>query len=96
MSENRFSSVWDAIESTPKEAENMRLRAQLMMTLKAHIARTGMTKAQAAARFGITQTCVADLMRGKVDLFALDSLVNMAAIVLVWNVGNKKAVDSLF
>ena len=77
MSKKRFSSVWDAIENTPEEAENMRLRAQLMMTLKAHIASTGMTQAQAATCFGVTQPRVSDLMRGKIDLFALDSLVNM-------------------
>jgi len=29
-------------------------------------------------RFGVTQPRVSDLMRGKVDLFGLDTLVNMA------------------
>ncbi len=77
MSTKQFSSVWDAIENTPEEAENMRLRSQLMMTLKAHIASAGLTQAQAAVVFGITQPRVSDLMRGKIDLFALDSLVNM-------------------
>lgn len=88
MNNKRFSSVWDAIENTPEEAENMRLRAQLMMTLKADIARTSMTKAQAAACFEITQTRVADLMRGKVDLFALDWLVNMVAMFrrVMWEI----------
>ena len=79
MSKKHFVSVWEAIENTPEEAENMRLRAQLMMmTLKAHIAGAGMTRAQAAVCFGVTQPRVSDLMRGKIDLFALDSLVNMA------------------
>lgn len=77
MSKKHFVSVWEAIENTPEEAENMRLRAQLMMTLKAHIAGAGMTQAQAAVYFGVTQPRVSDLMRGKIDLFALDSLVNM-------------------
>ena len=40
----RFSSVWDAIEDTPAEAENMKLRSALMMALKEHIARTGMSQ----------------------------------------------------
>ena len=78
MSEQRFASVWDAIENTPEEAENMKLRSSLMMALKNHIARTGITQAQAAKLFGVTQPRVSDLMRGKINLFGLDVLVNMA------------------
>lgn len=78
MSEERFASVWDAIEDTREAAENMKLRSQLMMSLKDHIARTGMSQAQAAQLFGVTQPRVSDLVRGKIDLFSLDMLVNMA------------------
>lgn len=78
MSNQRFASVWDAIEDTPQEAENMKLRSVLMMALKAHIERTKMSQAQAAKVFGVTQPRVSDLMRGKINLFALDALVNMA------------------
>ena len=79
MSNERFASVWDAIEDTPAEAENMKLRSSLMMALKEHIARTGMTQSEAALLFGVTQPRVSDLMRGKISLFGLDALVNMAA-----------------
>jgi len=78
MSNKRFSSVWDAIEDTSEEAENMKLRSVLMMAWKNHIARVGMSQSQAAKLFGVTQPRVSDLMRGKIDLFALDALVNMA------------------
>ena len=78
MSNEPFASVWDAIENTPAEAENMKLRSALMMALKEHIARTGMSQAQAAKLFGATQPRVSDLMRGKISLFGLDALVNMA------------------
>lgn len=79
MSKERFSSVWDAIEETPEIAANMKLRSVLMMALKDHITRSGMSQAQAAQLFGVTQPRVSDLMRGKISLFALDALVNMAA-----------------
>jgi predicted XRE-type DNA-binding protein len=79
MSNEKFASVWDAIEDTPEEAENMKLRASLMMELKAHIVRAGLNQSQAAALFSVTQPRVSDLMRGKINLFGLDSLVNMAA-----------------
>lgn len=79
MSKQRFSSVWDAIEDTPEEAENMKLRSALMTALKNHITRTEMSQAEAAKLFGVTQPRVSDLMRGKINLFGLDALVNMAA-----------------
>lgn len=34
MSKQRHASVWDAIEDTPAEVENMKLRSELMMALK--------------------------------------------------------------
>lgn len=78
MSNQRFTSVWDAIEDTPEEAENMKLRSALLSTLKDHLTRTGMSQAQAAKLFGVTQPRISDLMRGKINLFGLDALVNMA------------------
>jgi predicted XRE-type DNA-binding protein len=79
MSNEQFSSVWDAIENTPEEAENMKLRSGLMIALKGHIARVGLNQSEAAKLFGVTQPRISDLMRGKINLFGLDALVNMAA-----------------
>ena len=79
MSTERFASVWDAIEDNPLEAENMKLRSGLMMALKEHLTRTGLSQVQAAKLLGVTQPRVSDLMRGKINLFGLDALVNMAA-----------------
>ncbi len=79
MKKQRFASVWDAIEDTPAQAANMKLRSVLMTALKDHITRTGMSQTEAAQLFGVTQPRVSDLMRGKINLFALDALVNMAA-----------------
>ena len=79
MSNQRYASVWDAIENTPAEVENMKLRSELMMTLKKHMTRTGISQTQATKLFGVTQPRVSDLMRGKINLFGLDALVNMAA-----------------
>lgn len=78
MTTQRFASVWDAIEDTPQEAENMKLRSTLMMAIKDHITRVDLTQADAAKLLGVTQPRVSDLMRGKINLFGLDALVNMA------------------
>ncbi|MBS3025449.1 helix-turn-helix domain-containing protein [Acidiphilium multivorum] len=78
MSNERFTSVWDAIEDTPAEAENMKLRSALIMALKERITREGLSQSQAAKLFGVTQPRISDLLRGKINLFGLDTLVNMA------------------
>ena len=75
----QFASVWDAIEDTPAEAENMKLRSTLMMTLKNHIISTGLSQVEAAKLLSVTQPRLSDLMRGKINLFTIDTLVNMAA-----------------
>ena len=59
------------------EAENLLLRAQLMSEIRE--AARGMTQSEAAKRFGVTQPRVNDLLRGKIDKFSLDALVNMLA-----------------
>ena len=75
----RFVSVWVAIEDTPQEAASMRARSDLMMNLAEVIRQQGMTQAQAASLFGVTQPRISDLMRGKVNLFSLDTLMDMAS-----------------
>lgn len=80
MTDNkRFASVWDAIEDTPQEAASMRARSTLMKNLAEVIRNQDMTQAQAASLFGVTQPRISDLMRGKVNLFSLDTLIDMAA-----------------
>jgi predicted XRE-type DNA-binding protein len=74
----KFDSIWDAISETPVEAESMKLRSGLMMALKDHIAAEALSRSDAAKLFGVTQPRIADLMRGKIDLFSLDILVTMA------------------
>jgi predicted XRE-type DNA-binding protein len=79
MSNKRFASVWDVIEGIPEEAENMKLRSSLMLALRDHLVRADISQTQAAKLFGVTQPRISDLMRGKINLFGLDALVNMAA-----------------
>ncbi|PSM16314.1 XRE family transcriptional regulator [Nitratireductor sp. StC3] len=81
MSNETFASVWDAIEDTPAEAENMKLRSTLMVALEQHIRAKGWTQAEAARQLGVTQPRVSDLLRGKINLFTLDTLVNMLVAV---------------
>jgi predicted XRE-type DNA-binding protein len=78
MKRERFGSVWDALEDTPQEAENMKLRATLMRQLRQHIEVQGWKQTETAEKLGVTQPRVSDLLRGKIDKFSLDMLVNMS------------------
>ena len=57
----------------------MKARSALMMALAEVIRERGMTQGEAAALFGVTQPRVSDLVRGKINLFSLDTLIDMAA-----------------
>ncbi len=62
-----------------KEAESLRLRAELMVELKRLIRSRKLTQASAAKLFGVTQPRVSDLVRGKIDRFGIDTLIEMLA-----------------
>lgn len=80
MTKTQFASVWDALEETPQAAASMKARSTLLMALSDVIQKQGMTQAEAAALFGVTQPRISDLVRGKIHLFSLDVLMNMAAM----------------
>ncbi|MGE8101644.1 helix-turn-helix domain-containing protein [Pseudomonas fluorescens] len=75
----RFTSVWDALEDTPQQAANMRLRSRLMQELYKTIRAWELPQKDAAKRLGITQPRLNDVLNGKIDKFSLDSLVNLSA-----------------
>ena len=79
MSRKRFSSVWDAIEDSATEAASMKLRAELAIEIIERMNGRKLTQAKAAALIGVTQPRISDLVRGKLSLFSLDTLVDMAA-----------------
>ena len=76
MSET-FADVWDAIEDTPEQAANLKARGALMREIERWTRDSGLTQTQAARQLGITQPRLSDLMRGGIDKFSLDALVNM-------------------
>lgn len=73
----KFESVWDAIEDTPQQAVSMKMRSQLLIVLQEHLKNSGLTQFKAAELLGVTQPRISDLMRGKIDLFSLESLIDM-------------------
>jgi predicted XRE-type DNA-binding protein len=60
-----------------EEAENLKIRSDLMIRLTRVIHARGLTQAQAAELLGVTHPRVSDLVRGKIDRFSIDTLVAM-------------------
>lgn len=60
------------------EAENLKLRAELMMRIEDFYENSGMTQAKAAKLLGLTTPRLNALLKGKITLFSLDALVNIA------------------
>ena len=87
MTGQRFASIWDALEDSPAQAENMKLRSSPMIALKDHIEAQCLTQAAAAKVFGVTQPRVSDLMRGKIELFGLVGMCAAAGLRVEVQVG---------
>ena len=72
---NVFKDLWFPAE----EAEYLKIRSTLMGHLRRIIEERGLTQAAAAKLFGVTQPRVSDLVRGRIDLFSIDTLVDLLA-----------------
>jgi predicted XRE-type DNA-binding protein len=76
-----YASVWDVLADTPKQAANLRVRAELMQQVAAIVKKKHWTQTEAARHCGITQPRLNDLLRGRVSRFSLDALVNIATAI---------------
>jgi predicted XRE-type DNA-binding protein/phage-related protein len=61
----------------PKEAANLKVRAMLMAEMERYLKGHRLTQKQAAERFGVSQPRISNLMRGKIELFSVDTLIDM-------------------
>ena len=61
------------------EAENLKLRSELMMRIADYCKASGRTQAEAAKALGLTQPRLNALLKGRIDQFSLDALVNVAS-----------------
>ena len=75
----RFKSVWDALGDSPEQAENMKLRAELMTQIRQYVESLSTTQQAAAKSLGLTQPRLNELLNGRLDRFSLDKLVNVLA-----------------
>jgi predicted XRE-type DNA-binding protein len=71
----RTTDVFEDLGFSRGDTAHLQLRSAMMTRLIAEIENQGLTQAQAAKRMGVTQPRVSDLMRGKLHLFSIDTLV---------------------
>ena len=74
-------NVFADLGFSDEEATLLKLRADLMASLRQVIDARGWTQAQAADALGISQPRVSDLVRGKWDKFSLDMLVSLVCLL---------------
>jgi predicted XRE-type DNA-binding protein len=72
-------NVFTDLGFSDDEAEHLRLRSTLMIEVRKLIQERELTQAEAAKLFGVTQPRISNLVRGRIDLFSIDTLVGMLA-----------------
>jgi len=73
----RYTNAFEAVGFGPMEAEHLRIRADLMLEVERIIEARGLTQAEAAKLLHVTQPRISDLIRGKLERFSIDTLVEM-------------------
>ena len=61
------------------EAQNLLLRTDLMIKIEQLIQKSGLIQSEAAKVLGITQPRINDMLKGRIEKFSLNALVNMVA-----------------
>jgi predicted XRE-type DNA-binding protein len=72
-------NVFRDVGFSPEESEHLLIRADLMIQIEKVLEERGLKQAQAAKLLRVTQPRVSDLLRGRIDLFSTDTLIDMLA-----------------
>ena len=75
---NSSGNVFIDLGYSPDEAAVLQMRADLMADLRKFVKARKLTQARAAEIFGISQSRVSDLIRGKWERFSLEMLITLA------------------
>lgn len=75
MSSIKFRNAFDVVADNKEEANELQIRADLMIALRDIVEGKGWKQAEAARVFKLTQSRVSDLLQGKIDKFSIDLLM---------------------
>jgi predicted XRE-type DNA-binding protein len=90
-------NVFRDLGFSKEESEHLLVRADLLIQVQRTITSKRLTQAEAARVLRVTQPRVSDLLRGRIDLFSTDALIDMLArlgvgVRLVVKTGKSKKV----
>lgn len=71
------TDIWADLGFAPAEAQDLDIRAEMMIALRKFIAANKLTRARAAKLLRVTQPRVSDLLKGKINLFTIDDLIKL-------------------
>ena len=72
-------NVFRDLGFSKEESEHLLVRADLLIQIQKAIASRELKQADAAKVLRVTQPRVSDLLRGRIDLFSTDALIDMLA-----------------
>jgi predicted XRE-type DNA-binding protein len=72
-------NVFRDLGFSSEEAEHLEIRAGLMIKIEKTIRARHLKQAEAARLMRVSQPRVSDLLRGRIDLFSTDTLIDMLA-----------------
>ena len=60
-----------------EKSDKLTIKSHLMMEIESYIKKKGMTQIQASELMGVSRPRISDVMRGRIDKFTIDALVDM-------------------
>lgn len=75
MATIKFDKVFDVVTDKRDESNELQTRADLMIAIRDIVSDKEWKQVEAAENLGLTQSCVSDLLNGKIDRFPIDLLM---------------------
>ncbi|MGK7944681.1 MAG: helix-turn-helix domain-containing protein [Microcystaceae cyanobacterium] len=70
-------NIFEDLGFNSEEATNLKIRADLMLTLRSFIKEKGWTQQEAATFFNETQPIISNLINGEISRFSVDKLLSL-------------------
>ena len=78
MERQTFANVWDALENTPAESASMTMRSDLLIAVCHRVSTWNLAQPEASKRLDVTAPRLNELLRGSINSFSLEELIDLA------------------
>ncbi|MGD8174414.1 helix-turn-helix domain-containing protein [Marinimicrobium sp. ARAG 43.8] len=75
MAAIKFDNVFDVVTGKRDESNDLKARADLIIAIRDIVSDNECKQVEAAEKLGLTQSCVSDLVNGKIEKFPIDLLM---------------------